>query len=441
MKKKKPKNKLLSKFLRVFIVAFAILMVMVGIGATGYILVANNKGNSIVDLGNKDGQSDSDQDNGDGTNKSKLKKITTFAILGVDEDGYRTDVTMIAFFNKETKNIDLISVPRDTMIKLPDSIYSDIQSRRNDVDQIIKINEVPAYAEPSVRNETSVEVLESALGIDVDYYVSLNLEGFKSIVDLVGPIEVEIPFDMVYSDPLQNLYINLTAGVQEINGAQAEGLIRYRKGYATGDLGRIDMQHEFMKAFMSELLSVENKMNIVNIASTALLYVKTDFVDAVDYVNYIDDIYLENIRIHTLPGEADNTSRSFYIYDYEVTQNLLNEILSDDQSADDSIEVEDLKEDLIDVKTLSISVQNGTNITGFAARTKEYLEEQGYVVSEVTNYEGEDVPLQNTKLLVPSEMVGLELEEFFKNPEVQIDQSLLEQDMQVIILLGESDGV
>lgn len=437
------KNRLLSKFLKVFITAFAVLIMIVGIGTIGYVLFAqkpsSNGTESTPEVG-EENNSNPTQPNDTEDDIKNEKEITTFALFGVDKDGFRTDVVMLAFFNNKTKEINMISIPRDTRVKIPDDIYNEILTRRNDVEQIVKINEVPAYVEPSERNKISVQVIESAFGIDIDYYLSTDLKGLVAIVDLIGPIPMDIPFDMVYTDEAQKLFINLDKGMQHIWGVQAEQLIRYRAGYANADLGRINMQHNFMLAFAEKMLSVENKMNIVNLATAALLYIDTDFTTAIDYINYIDDIDLNNISIETLPGEASDTSRNFYIYDYDKTKAMLNTIFNKtnidsnvDQPVDEIIE----PEIIITAKELSISVQNGTNIAGFAGRTKEMLNGDGYNVIEAIDYDQK--PVETTRLLVPSKEVGEELATYFNHPEININEDMLDDNIQAIIILGGSD--
>lgn len=420
-KKKKAKNKLLGKFLKVFVLAFITLSILVGVGTGAAILISKNMGQGIVGglINNKE---------------AELKKITTFAVFGVDEDSFRTDVIMVVFFDRDTQKINIVSVPRDTMVTIPEDMFAEIQERRSSVEQTIKINEVPAYFQPEDRNDASVKIIEATLGVDVDYYMSMDLDGFKEIVDIVGPIEMNIPVAMKYSDPVQDLYIDLEPGLQYLDGEKAEQLVRFRKGYANGDLGRIDMQHEFMVAFMEELLNTDNKMNILNIAKAVLVHIDTNFITAIEYVNYIDDIKKENIIINTLPGETKNLGRSFFIHNQEETEALFNAIINDTQ-----IQLEaSVEEEVIDAKTLNISVQNGTNIAGLASGFKNKLSEEGYIVTEAIDYEHK--PVEITKLLVPSESVGTALVDYFKQPIIEVDNSLMDKDNQVIVILGESEG-
>ncbi len=212
-------------------------------------------------------------------------------------------------------------------VRIPDDIYSEITKVRSDVKQYSRINAIPAYVSSKKRNDTSVEVLEQVFGVKIDYYVNMNLEGFKYIVDAVGPIYMDIPRPLKYSDPLQNLYINLDAGYQPLNGAQAEQLVRYRKGYANADIGRIDMQHEFMKAFMEQVLEPDKKFNMVTILETIFNHVTTNFTDAVDYLIYIDDISADKISMTTLPGAGSKTDGS-YEYDQAASKELIEGIIN-----------------------------------------------------------------------------------------------------------------
>jgi LCP family protein required for cell wall assembly len=440
------KNKLLTKFLRVFMMVFAIMILMIGIFTTGYLLLnkapKTEAGNDLTDGSDQSGLITEDGISG----AANEEGITTIAIYGVDRDGYRTDVTMLAFFNRESMAIDIISIPRDTWIKLPEDIYATLKDRREDTKEYLKINEIPAFAEPSLRYETSVAVIEETFGIDIDYYIALDLDGFVKIVDLVGPIIMDIPNDMKYTDPVQDLYIDISAGDdQEIWGTQAEGIIRYRSGYANGDIGRIDMQHQFMVAFLDKLLNLENRLNIVNIATTALIYIDTDFYDAIDYVNYIDDIDPSLITIQTLPGEVSSSNTAHYLYDYDETKLLLNQIINYDADIEvvgDTTGIDEVDviepEILIDAKTLNIVVLNGTRVSGLAGRTTSALTEAGYLMGPAADFS--DKPVEKTILQVPSQYVGKELATYFNDPIIEVDAELLDADVQVTIILGGTDG-
>ncbi|WZL82197.1 LCP family protein [Vallitaleaceae bacterium 9-2] len=461
---KKRKNRhiyLINKFIKIFFVSFVLLIIVASLGTYGYVQITSNKilealkNNPITVNGTDDGIDEvlSEED----ASHIVAKELTTVAIFGVDEDGYRTDVNMIAFFNHKLGDIDIISIPRDTKVRIPDDIYSEITKVRSDVKQYSRINAIPAYVSSKKRNDTSVEVLEQVFGVKIDYYVNMNLEGFKYIVDAVGPIYMDIPKPLKYSDPLQNLYINLDAGYQPLNGAQAEQLVRYRKGYANADIGRIDMQHEFMKAFMEQVLEPDKKFNMVTILETIFNHVTTNFTDAVDYLIYIDDISADKISMTTLPGAGSKTDGS-YEYDQAASKELIEGIINkkevvpvpENQNADGQeatndegtqepeVEIEVDPIEILDPTEFAISVQNATNISGLAGRTKERLKTIGFDVVDASNYK--DKSLKQTIIIAPVQEVGEALETHFNNPKITIDESLMDKEIQVIIAVGANDS-
>ncbi|NDL67659.1 LCP family protein [Anaerotalea alkaliphila] len=433
-------KRLLVKFIKVFSMTFLLLLLVAGLATGAYVLLAKN---SLFESWRNKAE---DRKAEEAAREALMgKPNTTLAIFGVDKDGFRTDVAMVAVFNHRTADVDIVSIPRDTQIRIPDDIYEEITSRRKGVSQNVKINEVPAYVKSEDRNKVSVKVMEETFGVEIDHYVNMDLDGFKYMVDMIGGVPMEVPMDMKYSDPEQDLEIDLKAGQQTLSGSQAEQLVRFRKGYADGDIGRISVQHTFMKAFMAQLLKVDNRLNIMNIGASALLYVDTDFSNALDYTMFIDQITPEKIHMHMLPGEVNDRNRAYYTYDYEETKLLFEQILSgtvregeEGEGTEDGEgqSVEPAK--IINPKDLAISVQNGTRISGFAAKTKDRLAQAGYTVLEAVNYENK--PVQTTRLKVPTQEVGEALAREFNNPKIEVDESLLDQELEIIIILGESDG-
>lgn len=447
---RKNQKRMLGKFVQVFLTTFALLMIVIAIGTVVYVVVAQKKINTPLGTPNFSDTVYGDDTVVDGEIvESALndKKITTFAVFGVDKDNYRTDVNMLVFFNHETAEVDIISIPRDTRVKIPDELYAEIAARRSDVSQIVKINEVPAYIIDD-RNEASVAVLEKSLGVDIDYYVKMDLDVFKKIVDTIGEITVTIPFDMEYSDPNQDLYISLKAGEQQINGAQAEQLVRFRSGYGNGDIGRIEMQHNFMKAFVKQLLTTKNRLNMLNIVGDVLLRVETNFEEAVDYLVFLDDIDPEKFEMHMLPGNADDSSRSYYIYDYDATKLLMNDIVNDpyllaenegEVLAEDLEPVLDIQpEVIVDVDSMTMQVLNGTNISKIAGIATTMLEDEGYTLLLADNYEGDSV--DRTMIMVPYEEAYEALKGYFLNPEMVLKESMVDEEAQIVIVLGTDDG-
>lgn len=469
-KQRSRQARLFNKFIKMFFISFSIFVLLAALGTTAYVLIAqNNIANSLLknpvvsQNGSETGIELSEEGSGMG------KKITTMAIFGVDKDRYRTDVIMLAFFHHETAEIDIISIPRDTQVRIPDEIYARLSERRRDVSQLIRINNIPAYEAPDKRNDTSVAVIESVFGVDVDYYVNLDFTDFQNIVDAVGPIKVNIPFDMDYEAPDQGVFIHLKAGEQELNGQDAEDLVRFRSGYGNEDLGRIEMQHEFMKQFVKTLLEPKNRINMVSIVDTVLQSVTTNFKDATDYLVYVDDLSADTIHMQTIPGKA--VSGGGYAYDPQATALILNKILNKeydkedenvkdketnsegasptdetqgDTSTDTTMEnaeeeVEVVVEEVLNITEITISVQNATNIPGLAGKTRDKLDQAGLIVGSVGNYQT-TTKFERTVIITTKREIGDMLAGYFNSPEIRVVENV-DDEADVIIAVGSNDNI
>lgn len=172
--------------------------------------------------------------------------VYNILICGTDDDGYRTDTIIVAHLNETTHDVALMSVPRDTVVL-------------NGSGGIMKINSVYAGGGADGMARLSKR-LGAMLGFELDGYVLVNLKAFRETVNLVGGVEFDVPQDMYYNDPSQDLYINLKAGKQTLDGEKAMELVRFRKGYASQDIQRTKVQQEFLRALAKKVLSVSSRI-------------------------------------------------------------------------------------------------------------------------------------------------------------------------------------
>ena len=150
-------------------------------------------------------------------------------VMGTDESGLRSDVIMIASFSPDGGAINVTSVPRDTRVT--------IGGRNQKINAALSIG----------GEEMAVQTIKEATGIPIHDFMKVNFNAVKQIVDKVGGVEFDVPQDMDYEDPAQDLYIHLKAGVQTLNGDQAVQLLRFRK-YPMADIQRTKVQRDFMHA-------------------------------------------------------------------------------------------------------------------------------------------------------------------------------------------------
>lgn len=189
-----------------------------------------------------------DGDIADTLTNSDAQEIYNFLLLGKDTAAGLCDVLILTSVNVQNGDVCVMQMPRDTYFNYTDGTYK-------------KINGAPNLLGTAAFTESLAE----AMGIRIDYYLSLDLETVARMVDLMSGIVVNIPTDMDYDDPAQGLSIHLKAGEQTLNGAEAVGFLRYRSGYVTGDLGRIDAQKLFMNAFAERLCEMKDPSVLYNL--------------------------------------------------------------------------------------------------------------------------------------------------------------------------------
>lgn len=235
--------------------------------------------------------------------------VSTILLAGTDAGGMRSDTMMLLNVNQVSGEMSLISLPRDTYV----SGYS-----------VPKLNSAIGAG----GMEELMERVTGLIGYRPDGYVLVDLDGFVSVVDAVGGIKFNVPQDMYYHDPVQDLLIDLKAGEQKLKGKDAMGLVRYRSGYAQADLKRVEVQREFIKAAMEQIVRVKNLPKVPAMMSIVMANVDTDmgmdnFVWLAKAVLVCDK---ENIRMETMPGYTKSIKGgSYFVIDKTAAAELLNE--------------------------------------------------------------------------------------------------------------------
>ena len=261
--------------------------------------------------------------------QEKIKDVINVAVFGTDEDGFRADVNMVVSFNTNTKELHMISVPRDTRVVLTDDMIDYLEKEdeyvpnRNGVYGQCKLTEVHAYAGKGNRCAFSVAMLEELLDVEIDYYVKFDLTAFKKVVDAVGGVDFYVPQNMYWDmtdtgGPL----INLREGMQHLDGDKAEQLVRFRDGYAQKDLKRIEVQQEFITALIEKVCSSQTLMSkLDDLVEVVLDCTESDVTvtEALKYVKYVKDLDPAKITSDTVPGEGG----SYFDMDEEGTKELI----------------------------------------------------------------------------------------------------------------------
>jgi LCP family protein required for cell wall assembly len=227
--------------------------------------------------------------------------VSTILIAGTDEGSYRTDTMMLLSVDRSARKLSLVSIPRDTLVYCQYSVP--------------KINSAYGWAGGGEKGMAELmDRVTEIIGFQPDGYVVMNLEGFKKLVDLMGGVTFDVPVDMHYSDPSQNLNIDLKKGEQRLNGEQAMEVVRFRSGYPTADLGRVTVQRNFVTAAMKQWLSVKNIYKLPSALALLKKYTKSNLTDA-NYIWLAETAFFcdrSKTAMATLPGAAKMISGGSY---------------------------------------------------------------------------------------------------------------------------------
>ncbi len=199
-------------------------------------------------------------DNLSRSDRLNLKK--NIVVMGVDErngDVGRSDTLFVIMFDTKNNHASLLSIPRDTMVKIPKNGWD-------------KINHAYAYGGHKMTEQT----VEEFLGIQINNYVVIDFKGFVNIIDAIGGIDIDVEKDMYYSDPYDDggLVIDLKKGQQHLDGKKAIEYVRYRD--EEGDIGRIKRQQKFIAAVYDKITSAQILLKVPGLVKEIMSMIKTD---------------------------------------------------------------------------------------------------------------------------------------------------------------------
>ena len=228
-------------------------------------------------------------------------------LVGVDNSGLLADAIMIVNVNKENSTINLLSIPRDTKIYYKGR-YCKINSCYGDGIDVL------------------IDEVKKLTGVYLNYYAVITPDTLSTVVDALGGVEYTVEKDMYYSDPEQNLNIELKKGKQTLNGTQAEQYCRYRQ-YVMGDYQRMQAQHRFFKALLEQKLNVKYIPKIYGLYTELEQKIKTN-VSLADIVSNIDVMKLlssGSVNCYDTPGEYNDMQKEGVSY-YIIKDKNLNEL-------------------------------------------------------------------------------------------------------------------
>ena len=181
--------------------------------------------------------------------------------------------------------------------------------------------------------ERTMEEVENLLGVPVDHYITVDLQAFVELVDAIDGVDFDIPVDMDYDDPYQDLHIHFPKGPRHLTGEEALKVVRWRQnndgtGYATADIGRIGTQQAFLAAAAKQALSLSNLDKVPAIAQIIQKWVDTDLElsNIIWLGEQVLSIGSDGITFHTLPGDGAGYYKgvAYYTVDPEAALEMVN---------------------------------------------------------------------------------------------------------------------
>lgn len=326
------KNKRAAKlFMKTFLISFLTMLLVIGFGV-GWYAMSNIRPPDIpvIEVANSQPQERASTrlqapgelrefTSGDASDEELPPSLTqfeerkslffTFLIVGLTE-GLNANTIMVAAYNGETNEGYIISIPRDSVVDVPRNIRK--------LSGAYATGRLGGRGHEGGINQIKYEV-STLIGFRPDFYISVDYEAFTRMVDDIGGIEIYVPFHMRYDDPLQNLHINIPAGLQTLDGRNALHFARYRMGndrrQTISDYQRIEHQQQVLSAVAQELMTPASILRIPDFIDIFNTYVDSNLAtgELLWFANQARSIGgMDALHLYTLPMLGTSGAPNWY---------------------------------------------------------------------------------------------------------------------------------
>lgn len=318
-----------------------------------------------------------------GHNSKTAEKLGTVYIVVTGESQNLTDSIMVCAYNPKSNKATIMSIPRDTYT-------GSNQSKAAASD---KINTLYQKSPQKLLDEVN-----EITGLNIKYYMNIDTKGLQELIDSIGGVNFDVPINMDYDDPTQDLHIHLKAGKQLLDGDKAEQVLRFRHNndgtsypstYGDNDIGRMKTQREFIKVLIQQISNKKSLSNFKQYAQIVKNNVTTNFNidDIINYIPYIIDFNTENLKTTTLPGEPKKCNGVWlYIPNDEEIDKIIKDMF---ELLGNNIIINENDNEIVEVTNEDINVEllNGTSDQNKLKEVKKLLEQSGYNVTKtgITN--------------------------------------------------------
>ena len=240
------------------------------------------------------------------------ERVTRILLFGCDRASGLSDSILLVSINESDKRVSILQIPRDTYAEYTERDYKKINGA------------LSALGESGIK-----DFFGDALGITIHHLAVLRLDVFCNMVDAIGGVDIDVPQKMEYHDPAQDLHISLEAGRQRLDGKTAEHFVRYRSGYVNADLGRLDAQKLFLRAFAQRCRELKTP-DYFRLVGASLTGVGTDIGigDAIRLGKVLRECDPDEVPMYTLVGQAirGQSGAWYYVLNREGACRQINEL-------------------------------------------------------------------------------------------------------------------
>lgn len=320
-----------------------------------------------------------------GHDENTLKNLPKVYCLVTGQSQNLTDTIMLCSYDPKTQEASILSIPRDTFVG----------KNKKNATGYDKIN-----ALYQISPEKTVQAVSKLTGIDIKYYLNIDTEALREVVDSIGGVYFDVPIDMDYDDSSQNLHIHMKKGYQLLDGDKAEQVVRFRHNnngtsypteYGDNDLGRMRTQREFLQAVTKKLATPSTLTKVNELIKIANNNVTTnlDLSLAKDYAPYAVEFKSENLKTATLPGTPE-LCNGVWIYTHNTTETKkVVEELFGSQDDDEKSTSEN--------NTKNTSEKNETTTNNSKKITEQEKKENSKIKIEILNGTSDNSKLSNLK--------------------------------------------
>ena len=316
------------------LVFLGVLLILVIGGFAAFKIWAQPAAVSDGGLNTYDDANDGDDSGGiegvapDQADSKRRDGVWTFLVSGLDREGLHTDTNIVGMFDTAAGELNLVNLPRDLLIN---------------IDYTYKKMNIPYPASINSGGDgvsALLDAVKDILGYEVDCYAIIDIQATADIVDAIGGVYYDIPYDMDWDAPDQNppVSIHIKQGYQLLDGDDFVNAMRFRMSndgsntYAGGDIERIQFQQSLLMALARQTLSLENIPNLTKIFDIYEKRVDTNVSlgNLAYFAQEFMKIDAENITFHTIPGRGDGYvfNLSYYLADIDEWLVMLNEYLN-----------------------------------------------------------------------------------------------------------------